>query len=377
MVACQRLGHALQKHGVEVSPVIIKASRWNFLWERFCIWVANCFSRKNLFAVSIANTGTDISKLPAIQEADLIHLHWINQGGLSLHNIQQLQALGKPVVWTMHDMWPFTGICHYAYECTNYSKECGQCHLLRCSSDRDLSYRTHKIKQETYSSIHFAAVSRWLQKKAEKSPLVHSVVTISNVLDTSVFEIQDKQEARRYFALPQDKKIILMVAGKLNDPIKGFNYLREALSHIDNKDEVCLCLFGNIKKAPDFLENIPVQVVLMHPLSDTSDLAKLYAAADVTVVPSLYETFGQTLSESLACGTPIVSFDNSGQTDIIVHKGNGYLARWKDAHDLADGIEFVLSQYFDKNKLREYAIAHFSEAVVARQYIDLYQSLLQ
>ncbi len=375
-VACQRLYGALKKQGVDVSFVAIKATKWSFLWERFCIWLTNRFSRRNLFAVSIANTGTDISKLPEVREADIIHLHWINQGGLSLRNIQQLQALGKPIVWTMHDMWPFTGICHHAYDCTNYEKECGSCHLLKHPYDRDLSNVVFKAKRKIYSSIHFVSVSRWLQEKAGNSPLVSYVVTIPNVLDTATFVLQDKQEARSYHRLPQDKKIILMGAGKLNDPIKGFHYLREALSYIKNKQEVCLCLFGNIKRAPDFLNDIPVQVVWLHQLSNISDLAKLYAAVDVTVVPSLYETFGQTLSESLACGTPVVSFNNSGQTDIIVHKENGYLAQWKDAHDLANGTEFVLSHDFDKTKLHEHAVAHYSERVVAEQYIELYKSLL-
>ena len=375
-VACQRLYGALKKQGVDVSFVAINATKWSFLWERLCIWVANRFSRKNLFTVSIANTGTDISKLPEVREADIIHLHWINQGGLSLRIIKELQALGKPIVWTMHDMWPFTGICHHAYDCTNYEKECGACHLLKHPYDGDLSNVVFKAKRKIYSSIHFVSVSRWLQEKAGNSPLVKHVVTIPNVLDTATFVLQDKQEARSYHRLPQDKKIILMGAGKLNDPIKGFNYLREALSYIKNKQEVCLCLFGNIKRDPDFLNDIPVQVVWLHQLSNISDLAKLYAAADVTVVPSLYETFGQTLSESLACGTPVVSFNNSGQTDIIVHKENGYLAQWKDAHDLANGIEFVLSHDFDNNKLHEYAVAHYSERVVANQYMELYRSLL-
>jgi len=375
-VACQRLYNALKKQGVEASFVAIKATKWSFLWERFCIWVANRFSRKNLFAVSIANTGTNISHLPEVREADIIHLHWINQGGLSLRNIEQLQSLGKPIVWTMHDMWPFTGICHHAYDCMNYDKECGHCHLLKTPNDGDLSNTVFKAKKKIYSSIHFVSVSSWLQEKAEKSPLVTHVATIPNVLDTATFVLQDKQEARHYYRLPQDKKIILMGAGKLNDPIKGFNYLREALSYIKNKQDVCLCLFGNIKRDPEFLKNIPVQVIWLRQLSNISELAKLYAAADVTVVPSLYETFGQTLSESLACGTPIVSFNNSGQTDIVLHKENGYLARWKDAQDLANGIEFVLSQDFEKNKLHAFTVAHFSERVVANQYIELYKSLL-
>lgn len=376
-VACQRLAKALQKQGVEVSLVEIKATKWHFLWERFCIWVANRFSRKNLFAVSIANTGTDISKLPEVQAADIIHLHWINQGGLSLNNIAQLQSLGKPIVWTMHDMWSFTGICHHAYGCIRYCKECGSCHLLSKPSANDISYQTHRMKERLYSpDIHFVSVSKWLHDKAAGSPLVNSVTTIPNGLDTSVFTIQDKQRARQYYALPADKKIVLMGAGRLNDPIKGFNYLREALSLLDNKDEVCLCLFGNIKKEPDFLADLPVQVVWLHRPFTPQELALLYSAADVTVAPSLYETFGQTLSESLACGTPVVSFDNSGQTDIIVHRKNGYLAKWRDSKDLAEGIGFVLSHSFDAQTLNAYAVEHFSETVVAQQYCELYESIL-
>lgn len=375
-VACQRLCDALKKQGIDVSFVVIKATKWNFLWERFCIWVNNRFSRKNLFAVSIANTGTDISQLPAIQQADIIHLHWINQGGLSLRNIEQLQALGKPIVWTMHDMWPFTGICHHAHGCTNYSNNCGNCHLLKCPSESDFSSCVLAKKRVGFSSIHFVAVSTWLQHKAEQSPFVKSVVTIPNVLDTSVFTIQDKNEARRYYQLPKDKKIILMGAGKLNDPIKGFVYLKEALSKLDNPETYCLCVFGGIKKAPHFLDNMPIQTIWLHRSFTSLELAKLYAAADVTVVPSLYETFGQTLSESLSCGTPVVSFDNSGQTDIIIHKQNGYLAQWKNAEDLSQGILYVLSHPFDAEELRKSAVSRYSESVVAQQYRQLYQSLL-
>ena len=376
LVACKRLYDALKKQGIEVSLVEIKASKWNFFWERFCIWVANHFSRKNLFAVSIANTGTDISKLPEIQAADIIHLHWINQGGVSLNTIAQLQALGKPIVWTMHDMWPFTGICHHAYECTRYHERCGLCHLLNKPSTKDISYKTLQIKKNLYSSyIHYVAVSSWLQEKAVSSPLVKNVITIPNTLDTSVFSFQDKREARCFYNLPADKKIIIMGASKLNDPIKGFQFLREALAYLKTPEKICLCVFGNIKNEPQFLDGLPVQVVWINRSFTPNDLAKLYAAADVTVVSSLYETFGQTLSESLACGTPVVSFDNSGQTDIVVHKKNGYLAKWKDAYDLARGIDFVLSNSFDVKELRNEAVSKYSESVVANQYIALYQSL--
>lgn len=375
-VACQRLGHALQKQGIEASLIEIKATKWNFLWERFCIWIANRFSRKNLFAVSIANTGTDISKLRVVREADIIHLHWINQGGLSIQNIEQLQALGKPIVWTMHDMWPFTGICHHAYDCNQYSVMCRDCPFLQNPTEKDLSNYVFGLKKKKYSNIYFVAVSTWLQSKAKQSSLVHDVSIIPNTLDTSIFTIQRKDKARKYYSLPLNKKIILMGAGRLNDPIKGFCYLRKALSYVDSQQNICLCVFGNIKRDPNFLKDLPVEVIWLHELLTLPELSVLYAAADVTIVPSLYETFGQTLSESLACGTPVVSFNNSGQTDIIKHKENGYLAKWKDSHDLAAGINYVLNQTFDREQLRQYAVTQFSENKVASQYIQLYQSLL-
>ena len=128
-VAASRLMRALQNSGVNVKMLVrdkqtqetnvVKLERnrlmvWNFIWERIVIWRANRFKRNNLFAVDIANTGTDITILPEFQQADVIHLHWINQGMLSLQNIRKILTSGKPVVWTMHDMWPCTGICHHA-----------------------------------------------------------------------------------------------------------------------------------------------------------------------------------------------------------------------------------------------------------------------
>ena len=134
-VAASRLGAALRADGVEVQMLVrdkqtdrpwvvaldkTHKHKLHFLWERFCIWASNRFSRENLFSVSSANTGTDITRLPAFKQADLIHLHWINQGMLSLDNVTEIIRSGKPVVWTMHDMWNASGICHHARECDHY-----------------------------------------------------------------------------------------------------------------------------------------------------------------------------------------------------------------------------------------------------------------
>lgn len=402
-VAANRLAKALGKSGVEVSMLVrdrktgdervtalndsFWASRWNFIrfvWERLIIFICNHFRRKPLFQVSIANTGTDLSDHPLVKAADVIHLHWINQGFLSLADIRKLALIGKPIVWTMHDMWPFTAICHYSFGCERFKKECGECPFLSSSDKKDLSYHVFNKKRFfADSKIQLVAVSTWLRQQAQDSALTNRlpVEVIPNVIDTSLFVPSDKEEARKSFSLPLDKKIILMGAARINDPIKGFEYLVKALSILKERkgeEDYFLVLFGGIKGDDSFLSEIPIPYVWMGSLSDPSMIAKLYAAADVTVVASLYETFGQTIIEGMGCGCPAVSFDNSGQTDIINHLGNGYLAKYKDTDDLATGIKWVIDNR-ESLRLDEACIRKvydcYKESIIAKKYIALYQSL--
>lgn len=402
-IAANRLMNALQKRLIDTTMLVRdkqtkklsissinntyyhkKANCIRFIWERMMIFLCNHFSRKDLFKVSIANTGTDISKHPLVQDADIIHLHWINQGYLSLSDIQKLIELGKPIVWTMHDMWPCTGICHHSWGCEGFMKECGNCKFLNSNCKTDLSYRTFKKKRFiSESKMQIVAVSNWLKDLAEKSALTKNlkIHVIPNVIDTSVFFPSSKTHARQELLLPLNKTIILMGAARLDDPIKGFEYLKEALA-IAKKErkDLLLVVFGSIKDSTTFLSNLLVPYVLMGSLSDASKIAKLYTAADVTVVPSYYETFGQTLIEAMACGCPAVSFDNSGQTDVIDHKVNGYLAKYKDSEDLASGIQWVLENKETLN-LSEACVKkvqeNYTEQIVAEKYIALYKSLLK
>jgi len=402
-VAANRLMKALNKTGHEARMLVrdkqtddervislnitwrhCLINRFRFIWERLMIFFHNRFTKKNLFAVSIANTGNNISKHPLVKEADIIHLHWINQGFLSLKNIRQLTKLNKPIVWTMHDMWPGTGICHHAGICEGFRNKCGYCSFLRKQGEKDLSH--HVWKQKRFfckKNIHFVTVSRWLASKVKQSSLIgqSAVTVIPNVIDTAVFQPGDKLLARKDLGLPYDKKIILMGAAKLNDPIKGFGYLRDALEILtatDSKENYLLLLFGSIKNAPNFLSNLPIAALYLGTFTQTQDLVKLYQAADVTVAPSLYETFGQTISEAMACGCPAVSFDNSGQTDIIEHQVNGYLATYQSAEDLAAGIRWVLSEadYVSlSGKAVEKVRSYYSEWIVAGEYIDFYEKI--
>jgi glycosyltransferase involved in cell wall biosynthesis len=336
-----------------------------------------------VFQVSIADTGVDISEHSLVKNADIIHLHWINQGFLSLRDIEKLTRLGKPVIWTMHDMWLCTGICHHAWGCEGFTDTCGNCSFLKSKRRNDLSCRVLKKKGFlSQSGIHVVTVSSWLREMVKKSAVTKglNVSVIPNVLNASIFAALDKQLMRTKHLLPENKRIILIGAYKLNDPVKGFEYLRRALSILVKKrDDLFLIMFGEIKNDPSFLSDMPVEYCSMGLLTDASVIAQLYSAADVTVVPSMYETFGQTLIESMACGCPVVSFNNSGQTDIIDHKVNGYLASYKEAEDLAAGIAWVLDNS-EKLHLSEACIEkvqdNYTESIVAAKYIALYKELL-
>lgn len=236
-VAASRLMESLKNNGIkakmlvrdkqtdQISVVGLNRSWlqvWKFMWERLVIWSANRFHRNHMFDVDIANTGTDITSLPEFRQADVIHLHWVNQGMLSLKDIRKILSSGKPVVWTMHDMWPCTGICHYARECTKYQKECHHCpYIYKEGGRKDLSYRTFRNKQELYAHapIHFVTCSHWLKEQAQSSALLagKEIVNIPNAINTNLFKPQKKEEARTKCMLPQNKKLILFGSVKITD----------------------------------------------------------------------------------------------------------------------------------------------------------------
>ncbi len=403
-IACKRLMNALNKNNIDVNMVVASACgqsphiidcnagkfkkilyRWKFLWERLVIFFNNSFSRKRLFDVSTAETGTNISTIKEIQEADIIHLHWINQGMLSLHDIKKILNCGKPIVWTMHDMWPITGICHYAWDCFRYETGCGSCPQLSSYNKKDLSYRTGVKKESLFRNIHFVAVSSWLKNCADKSYIGrnNTCTVIPNVIDTGIFFPRDKEASRNKFAFLPTDRILVFGAAKLNSPIKGFDLLKKALEkpeiqHTFGKN-ILLVLFGDIKNDPDFLKNVPCRYMHLGIINDTETLAELYTAADMTVSAAHYETFGQTLIESMACGTPVVSFNSGGQQDIILHKKTGYLAAYPSTEDLSQGIFWVLKNT-PNNEMEQSCIERvntlYSSSAVASRYIQFYKQIL-
>lgn len=381
-VAAGRLGKALEQAGIQVDKLVRKdtwLNRFRFYWERLIIFLCNHLNRKNLFAVSIANTGMDLSGHPLVKDADIIHLHWINQGFLSLKDIEELVKLNKPIVWTMHDMWPCTGICHHARDCEKFQMICESCFFLK-SKGKDLSTSVFDKKLSLYkeANITFVGCSRWLSGKAKKSYLLRdkTVLSIPNPIDTEVYHPMDQDMTRELLGLPSGKRLLLFGALNVTDKRKGIDYLIEALRKIEKQD-VELVVFGQAKD--DIRDLFPVSIHSMGYLSDESKIVALYNAVDMFITSSLEENLPNTIMESMACGTPCVGFEIGGIPEMIDHKINGYVASYKDASDLANGIRWVL-EHEDQQALSDACVKkvqeNYTEEVVAKQYMALYKRLL-
>ena len=399
-IAANRLLHALNNNGVEARMLVrdrktdsqqvtsIPPSwllRAKFLWERGVIWLANGLSKRNLFQVDIANTGTDITGMEAFQQADVIHLHWVNQGFLSLGDIERIMASGKPVVMTMHDQWYFTGICHYSSECDKYQSQCRKCPMLR-NVGVDWERRVFDRKRLMYveCNVTFVGCSRWIADLARKSPLTqgHLVTNIPNAIDTDVFTPMDQAIARECYGLPADKRLLLFGAQRITDERKGFRYLKETCEHLvqcspEMASQMGIVVLGG--DAETVKSALPLPVYTVNYLSNETEIAQLYNAVDLFVTPSLQDNLPNTIVEAMACGTPCVGFDVGGIPEMITHKENGYVADYCDSIDFAQGIAWCL--YEDRAialgaAARATALSTYSESAVAQHYLDIYQSAL-
>lgn len=394
-VAAHRLMDALNNNGIkakmlvrdkETDQLTVSAlpqswrQQWNFLWERFVIWVHLHFRREHLFEIDIANCGTDITKLHEFQEADIIHLHWINQGMLSLNNIRKILESGKPVVWTMHDIWPATAICHYCRGCEQYQVECTKCPLLPGGSMAKRVWR-QKERMLQGQCITFVCCSEWLAGEAKKSAFLagQRIVSIPNAIDSRVFCPQNKQQARQALGLPVDSRIILFVSQRVTDPRKGMNYFVEAIQmlvqqHPGMRENTGVAILGG--HAEEVASRLALPSYPLGYVSDPQRIVSVYNAADVFVLPSLEDNLPNTLMEAMACGVPCVSFRVGGIPEMIDHQSNGYVAQPCDANDLAYGIHYVLAEA-DYDELSHECVKKvarcYSQQSVANRYIEEYQ----
>ena len=400
-IAAHRLMDALRNNGIQAKMLVrdkqtdrvtvigLKKSLWQiwrFVWERILIWKANHFKKHNLFAVDIANTGTDITVLPEFKQAEIIHLHWINQGMLSLKDLRKILLSGKPVIWTMHDMWPCTGICHHARECDKYHQECQCCpYIYKGGGKKDISNQVFKTKQELYklAPITFITCSQWLKERASQSALLtnHSVINIPNPINTGLFKPRNKQEARERRALPTDKKLILFGSAKITDKRKGIDYFIESCKILSEKYPEVVKEWGVVvygKESEQLKPLVPFEVYPLNYISSEKELVDVYNAVDLFVTPSLEENLPNTIMEAMACGIPCVGFNVGGIPEMIDHLHNGYVADYKSAEDFANGIHWALSEG-EYPSLSEAAcrkvVTSYSESAIAKKYIEVYNKI--
>ena len=316
---------------------------------------------------------------------DVLHLHWINQRFFPL---SELQKLNKPIVWTLHDSWPFCGICHYFFECENYKKQCGSCPFLHSDDKDDLSHRIWEKKKKLYEGLdlHIVSPSRWLADCTRQSSLFGGfpVSVIPNCLDVDAFRpLEEHEISPRWKSLTKSDKPLLLF-GAVNattDVVKGYKHLLNALEILEQQgraNDFELIVFGADKPLEGMPTSIPIHYVGY--VSDTNELVSLYNLASVMVVPSLNENLSCAIMESLSCGIPVVAFGIGGNADMIEHQENGYIAREKDDADLANGILWCL-QHNDEIDLshnaRQKVLDNYTPEKVCRQYVELYQSMVK
>lgn len=420
--AAMRIMQGVQQHGIETQMLVKEqhtrdtavVSLHQFLPKnklyRIADWVTQKLKNKyyhwlwrpyrktkeNVFMSDSRGTrlGGALQKL----DYDVLHLHWINQRFIKLQDLPK----DKPIVWTLHDSWPFCGVCHYFLDCQKYQMHCGDCPMLNSGEEIDLAYRIFEEKLRAYRdlNLHIVTPSRWLGECAKKSALFgrFPVTVIPNCLETDVYRPLSKQEIDERLSVALERNPALhalkraagekaakpmILYGAMNaatDRIKGFASLLSALQTLDKQGfEANLVVFGASESyLPMLFEHISVHFIGY--VSDTNWLVTLYNLADVMVVPSLTEVFGQTASEALACATPVVCFKTTGIQEVVDHQICGYVAKMQDSEDLAYGISWCLENNKDQalsQASREKVMREYTIEKVGNKYADLYRAIIK
>ena len=383
-VLVQNKSMAIDDGAVIVGAKNMLAKVLDKSYERANYFPLKCYANRDiydLFSLQWLPDSIQIKKVVAQLCPDVINLHWICGGNVK---IETLPKLNKPLVWTLHDMWAFTGGCHLSLNCDRYTEACGACPQLHSSKSWDLSRWVWIRKARAWKDLDLTIVtpSSWLSKCARSSSLFRDIriEIIPNGIDTKRFKPTDRQVARELLNLPQNKKVALFGAWQ-NTQRKGFHLLQKALQSLSKsgwRDNMEVVVFGFSQ--PKKLLDLGFKTYFLGRVSNDI-LPKVYSAANVFIAPYILENFPTTVLESLSCGTPVVAFNASGTKDIIEHKRNGYLAKPYDVEDLAFGIKWILDDVERHQRLtyqgREKIEKEFNLELMAQRYSDLFYEIVR
>ena len=367
------------EHVISARHRVVRAEK--FVYNRIDDYVTRPYKTDPYVRFSLGYTSSQLLREIERIDPDIINLHWISKGFIS---IERLSHLRRPLVWTLHDMWAFTGGCHYDGGCGKFTQTCGACPILNSTRTKDLSYWIYQRKKNAYPLIQDLTIvtpSRWLAECVRASSLLgeRAVHVIPNALDTDCYRPAAATGLRQRLAMPDGKPLVLFGSmGAEIDQRKGYRLLMQAVEKLVSRGvDFEIAIFGSIDERENLFHGIPVHS--LGKLSDEQALVEVYSAAAVTVVPSRQENLGNVIMESLACGTPVVGFDIGGNPDMIVHRENGYLATPWQAEDLADGIVWALQHnaHHELQNTCQQLIREFSSyPLAAQRYGNLFGRIL-
>jgi glycosyltransferase involved in cell wall biosynthesis len=347
----------------------------NYKWRQLLEKSKFCFYKKTdkSYLFPVDNIGYTNFEKQINNRYDIIHLHWINSF-VDIKSLTKLSELSDHLVWTLHDAWPITGGCHIILNCTRFTQECGFCPQLSSSKLNDITRKSLNSKIDEFlkiSNIAFTVPSSWMLKQFQNQKLLSSkpVYLIPNTIDIAVFYKKENNQAEKH----NSKKKIIGYYSCGEVKYKGLNNFLEIINRLF-RDEDDLYEFEVILIGSDYrIDEIPFKTKYLGELKSENELSEFYNSCDVFISASEEESFGQTALESLLCGTPVVTFDNTGIRDFLIHKKNGYLSKYLDTEDLYRGLVFVLSNplAFDPSEIGNI----FKYETVSRKLINLYKTL--
>lgn len=313
---------------------------------------------------------------------DVVNLHWTGAG---FFGTRDLASLSAPVVWTMCDMWPITGGCHYPGFCDRYAQACGNCPVLGSQRDRDLSRKGWKAKAIAYEQLPglaLVAKSTWMMRAVENSSLAvrHRLYRIPNGIDTTTWTPLDQRDSRRELGLEIDQPAVAFVADSVLDPRKGFDLTVESVRRMQERTgPMSLLVVGmgderEIRQRHSLPESIGL--VILGKVHDTEILKAVYSAADVTLLTSREENLANVALESMACATPVAAFDIGGNADVVLPGVSGWLSPAFDVSDLADRALSLIGKQGARDSSRQDVVDRFSWGTVVSAYLSVYRTLV-
>lgn len=309
------------------------------------------------------------------KNADIINLHWTTR---FLDYSSFFEENNKTIIWTLHDMYPFTGGCHYSGDCNGFQYDCKNCPQLKGTIRPDYASEMLKVKIKAFEknkklNLTIVSPSKWLLEQSRLSRLFrlfpHYHIPYS--IEEQIYCMKDKIHSKNLLNIPSEKKMILFVSADISNKRKGYSYLKKALSFLkQKKDDYIICIVGGKKKQRG-------NIYELGRINSEDLMGTVYSAADVFVIPSLEDNLPNTVLESLMCGTPVVGFPAGGIKDMVIHDVNGRLCEKIDSENLALEIEYVLNNenLFNRDHIAEEALKKYSLNVQGEKYFDLYKSL--